>query len=79
MYSRLIIFSFSSSINKHDEDNELLVVELELTQIDEEILRLRHKRVQLLEKQQKLKDSIKKSHQLTSNIHLVEQWQKNSR
>ncbi|CAF0754232.1 unnamed protein product [Adineta steineri] len=64
------------SINKTNEDNEIDAIDLEILDIDEEIVRLRQKRSQLIEQKQKLKDSIKINHQSTLNTNLIDQWQR---
>ena len=67
---------FSSSIVEKNEDDELISIELEISEIDEEIARLRRKRSQLVERQEKLKNTIKQDQRSTLNINLVEQWQR---
>ncbi|UJR27946.1 hypothetical protein I4U23_009205 [Adineta vaga] len=66
----------NASNNKTDEDNELLTIELEISQIDEEISRLRQKRLQLIVRQQTLKDKIQLNQRSTLDTNLVEQWQR---
>ncbi|CAF3259461.1 unnamed protein product [Rotaria socialis] len=65
----------NSSIASQNQNDELIAIELEISEIDLEINRLRQKRFQLAERQQKLKDALKQNQQSTSNINLVEQWQ----
>ncbi|CAF3403671.1 unnamed protein product [Rotaria sp. Silwood1] len=65
-----------SSIIESNENDELIAIELEISEIDVEINRLRHKRCQLVERQKKLKDSMKQNQQSTLNTNLVEQWQR---
>ncbi len=71
-----IIIFFSSSIIEKNEDDELITIEFEISEIDKEINRLRHKRSQLIERQEKLKNTIKQNQRSTFNSNLVEQWQR---
>ncbi|CAF1376637.1 unnamed protein product [Adineta ricciae] len=66
----------SSSKHTSADDDELLAIEVEISQIDEEISRLRRKRLQLIVRQQQLKDKIKLDHRSTTDTNLVEQWQR---
>ncbi|CAF0835104.1 unnamed protein product [Rotaria sordida] len=66
----------NSSIITTNETDELIAIELEISEIDAEINRLRHKRYQLVERQQKLRDSMKPNQQSTFNINSVEKWQR---
>lgn len=68
-------FWFSSSLLTSTENDELTAIELEILEIDAEITRLRHRRCQLIERQQKLKDTVKQTQLSSANINLVEKWQ----
>jgi chromosome segregation ATPase len=69
----IIIIFFSSSIVETDE---LLAIELEISELDEQINHLRFKRSQLIERQQTLKNTLKQNQQSTSNTNSIEQWQR---
>jgi hypothetical protein len=49
---------------------------MEISDIDEQIYRLRHKRSQLVERQEKLKNSIQQNQRTTFDTNLVDQWQR---
>ena len=49
---------------------------MQISDIDEQIARLRHKRCQLVERQEKLKTSIQQDQRTTFNTNLTEQWQR---
>jgi uncharacterized protein YlxW (UPF0749 family) len=75
LFSLYFIF-FSSSITENNEENELIAIESEILEIDQEITRLRHKRSQLIERQEKLNNTIKQNQRVTLNANIVEQWQR---
>jgi len=75
LFSLYFIF-FSSSITENNEENELIAIESEILEIDQEITRLRHKRSQLIERQEKLNNTIKRNQRVTLNANIVEQWQR---
>ncbi len=54
----------------------MLAIEIEISEIDEQIYRLRHKRSQLVERQDKLKNTLQQNQRTTFNTNLIEQWQR---
>lgn len=66
----------NSSFTETTDEDELIALELEISEIDEEINRLRQKRSRLYERQQKIKDSIKQNQNSTLNVNAVETWQR---
>lgn len=62
--------------NSTNEDDELLAIDLEISDIDEEIQRLRFKRSQLLQRQEQIRNARKQNQQTTFEINLVERWQR---
>ena len=70
------VYNSSSTVENREEEDELIALELEISELDQEINRLRHKRSQLFERQEKLKNTIKQNQRSTSDINLVEQWQR---
>lgn len=69
-------FSLSSTIEKTNEDDELLAIELEISEIDEEIQRLRFKRSQLVLRQEQVKNSLKEDQRTTTDTNSIQQWQR---
>ena len=66
----------SSSIEPTNEEDELLALDMEISEIDEEISRLRQKRAQLIEQREKLKNTFQENQRTTANIQLIEHWQR---
>ncbi|CAF3415482.1 unnamed protein product [Rotaria sp. Silwood1] len=58
-----------------NDDVELVAIELEISEIDEQISRLRQQRGNLIQRQQKLKEAIKRNQHITIN-NVNEQWQR---
>ena len=49
---------------------------MEISEIDEQIHRLQQKRSGLTEQREKLKACLQENQHTTSNIHLIEHWQR---
>lgn len=52
---------------------------MEISEIDEEINRLRQKRSHLSEQRERLKNTLQENERTTTNIHLIEHWQRTGR
>lgn len=66
---------FSSSSASNINGDKLMAIQLELTNIDKEMNRLRNRRFKLLEQQRKLKEARDQNQQLTTTTqNSKEQW-----
>jgi len=76
--NRLIRFClnlFCSPVTNNDND-QLVAIQLEITEINKQMNRLRRRRSQLIKQQQKLKETIKQNQQSTTARNFDEQWER---
>ncbi len=66
-----ILISSDSSITNNDND-ELIAIELEITEINEQMNRLHRRRTHLIKQQKRLKETIKGNQQLATKSN--DQW-----
>ncbi len=65
---------FPGSSTTNCDNDELIAIELELTEIKKQMNRLHHQRTSLIKRQKQLKETIKGSQQLTTRLN--DRWER---
>jgi predicted nuclease with TOPRIM domain len=63
------------SLAMNENNSEFIAIELEISEIDEQINRLRQKRFHLVKRQKELKETIKQNQQSTTR-NVNDQWKR---